>query len=41
LSNTPRIGETLTRINHRKTYVILEVQQDVESYRITMRAKDA
>jgi hypothetical protein len=41
LSNTPRIGETLTRIDHRKTYVITEVQQDVESYRLTMRAKDA
>jgi len=41
LSNTPRIGETLTRIEHRKTYVITEVQQDVESYRLTMREKDA
>jgi len=41
LSNTPRIGETLTRIEHRKNYVITEVQQDVESYRLTMREKDA
>ena len=41
LSNTPRIGETLTRIDHRKTYVILDVQQDVESCRLTLRQKDA
>jgi len=40
LTNAPRIGETLIRVNQRKTYVILEVQSDVESYRITLRAKD-
>lgn len=41
LSNTPRVGETLTRINERKTYVITEVQEDIESVRLTMREKDA
>jgi len=41
LSNKPRIGETLTRIEISKTYVITEVQVDVESYRLTMREKDA
>ena len=40
LSNAPRIGETLIRVNERKTYVITEVQSDVESYRVTLRAKD-
>ena len=41
LTNAPRINETLIRVNQRKTYVILEVQSDVESYRITLRAKNA
>jgi hypothetical protein len=41
LTNEPRVGETLIRINQRKTYVITEVQSDIESYDITMRAKDA
>ena len=40
LTNAPRIGETLIRVNERKTYVITEVQDDIESYDITMRRKD-
>ena len=40
LTNEPRIGETLIRVDQRKTYVITEVQSDVESYRISLRAKD-
>lgn len=40
LSNEPRVGETLIRVQQRKTYVITEVQSDVESYEIYMRAKD-
>ena len=41
LTNEPRIGETLIRVDQRTTYVITEVQSDVESYAITLRAKDA
>lgn len=41
LTNEPRINETLIRVNERKTYVITNVQSDVESYEITLRAKDA
>ena len=41
LTNEPRINETLIRVNERKTYVITDVQSDVESYRITLRAKNA
>ena len=41
LTNEPRINETLIRVNKRKTYVITEVQSDIESYAITLRAKDA
>lgn len=41
LTNEPRIGETLIRVEQRKTYVITEVQSDVESYEINLRAKDA
>ena len=40
LTNEPRINETLIRVNERKTYVITDVQSDVESYAITLRAKD-
>ena len=40
LTNEPRINETLIRVNERKTYVITDVQSDVESYRVTLRAKD-
>lgn len=40
LSNAPRINETLIRVNHRKTYVITNVQSDAETYEITLRAKD-
>ena len=40
LTNAPRINETLIRVDQRKTYVITDVQSDVESYRITLRAKD-
>ena len=40
LTNEPRINETLIRVNERKTYVITEVQSDVESYAITLRSKD-
>jgi hypothetical protein len=40
VSNTPRVGETLTRINERKTYVILEVSDDIESYELQLRRKD-
>ena len=39
-TNEPRINETLIRVNQRKTYVITEVQSDVESYAITLRSKD-
>ena len=41
LSNAPRVGETLIRVQQRKTYVVTEVQADVESYEIYLRAKDA
>ena len=40
LTNEPRINETLIRVNESKTYVILSVQSDVESYTITLRAKN-
>ena len=40
LTNAPRINEALIRVDQRKTYVITEVQSDIESYRITLRAKD-
>ena len=40
LTNEPRIGETLIRVNESKTYVILSVESDVESYMITLRAKN-
>jgi len=40
LTNAPRIGETLIRVEQRKTYVITSVQSDVESYEINLRAKD-
>lgn len=40
LTNEPRINETLIRVDHRKTYVITDVQSDVESYRITLRVKN-
>jgi hypothetical protein len=40
LSNKPEINETLTRVATSTTYVILEVQEDVSSYEITLRAKN-
>ncbi len=40
LSDKPQINETLIRVKTSTTYVILEVQEDVESYEITLRAKD-
>lgn len=40
LSDKPKISETLIRVNTSMTYVILEVQEDVESYEITLRAKN-
>ena len=40
VTNAPRIGETLIRVEQRKTYVITSVQSDVESYEINLRAKD-
>jgi len=40
LSDKPKIGETLIRVKTSKTYVILEVQEDVGSYEITLRAKN-
>ena len=40
LSDKPRINETLIRAKTSTTYVILEVQEDVESYEITLRAKN-
>ena len=40
LSDKPRISETLIRVKTSTTYVILEVQEDVESYEITLRAKN-
>ena len=40
LTNEPRINETLIRVDHRKTYVITKVDSDVESYTITIRAKN-
>jgi len=40
LTNAPRINETLIRIDERKTYVILDVQDDIESYELTLRRKD-
>jgi len=40
LTNEPRINETLIRVNERKTYVITEVQSDVEIYTITLRVKN-
>ena len=41
LTNAPRINETLIRVNLSKTYVITEVDSDLGSYAITLRAKDA
>jgi len=41
LTNEPRVNETLIRVEQRKTYVITSVQSDIESYEITLRAKDA
>ena len=40
VTNAPRVGETLIRVDQRKTYVITEVQSDVESYELNLRAKD-
>ncbi len=40
LSNEPRIKETLTRVDERKTYVITGVNSDASSYTITLRAKN-
>ena len=40
ITNEPRVGETLIRVAQNKTYVILSVQSDVESYEITLRAKN-
>lgn len=40
LTNAPRINETLIRIDQRKTYVITDVQDDIESYEITLRCKN-
>lgn len=40
LSNEPRVGETLKRIDQRKRYVITSVQSDVNSYRISLREKN-
>lgn len=41
LSNTPRIGETLTRLEGNITYVIQEVSDDLGIYKINLRAKNA
>ena len=40
VTNAPRVGETLIRVDQSKTYVITEVQSDVESYELNLRAKD-
>ena len=40
VTNAPRVGETLIRVDQRKTYVITEVQSDIESYELNLRAKD-
>ena len=40
LPNEPRINETLIRVDESKTYVITDVQSDVGSYTITLRAKN-
>tara|TARA_B110000483_G_scaffold152220_1_gene181060 strand:+ start:400 stop:720 length:321 start_codon:yes stop_codon:yes gene_type:complete len=40
LTNEPRINETLIRVNESKTYVITDVQSDVQSYTITLRVKN-
>ena len=40
LTNEPRINETLIRVDESKTYVITDVQSDVGSYTITLRAKN-
>ena len=40
LTDKPKIGEVLTRINTSKRYVILDVQEDVGSYEISLRAKN-
>lgn len=40
ITNAPRTGETLIRAQQSKTYVIMSVQSDVESYEITLRAKN-
>jgi len=41
LSNEPRVGETLTRVDQRKTYVVTGVQSDLNSHRIYLREKNA
>ena len=40
LSKPPRINQTLIRVNGPITYVITEVESDIASYRITLRAKN-
>ena len=40
LSNEPRVGETLKRIDQRKSYVITSVMSDVNTYRIGLREKN-
>ena len=40
LSNKPIIGETLTRIENSKTYVITSVQEDLNSFEIYLREKN-
>jgi len=41
LTKEPRINQTLTRVDERKTYVITEVESDLNTYNISLRAKDA
>jgi 4-hydroxy-L-threonine phosphate dehydrogenase PdxA len=41
IKNKPVIGEILKRVNKRATYVITEVQEDLESYELTLREKNA
>ncbi len=40
LSNKPVIGETLVRTEVSKSYVIIAVQSDVNSYELQLREKD-
>lgn len=40
LSNEPRVGEVLKRIDQRKSYIITAVMSDSNSYTLSLREKN-